>query len=371
MDNKRPIRILHVSYGMDLGGAETLIMNIYRNIDREKVQFDFLLSSNDKTAYEDEIISLGGIIHHIPKYLGYNKASYDKELKAFLIEHPEYLIIHDHLNYSASETFRIAGKLNRICIAHSHTAPDSFSFSDALKFFFRKDLYFRSDYRFACSNEAGEWLYRNKADYRLLKNGIDSEKYSFNEEIRIHKRQELGITEDQFVVGTVGRLVAIKNHARLLEIFMSILDKRKNSILVIAGDGPLRFDLEEKARKLSISDHVIFLGPRRDIPELLMAFDSFVLPSQYEGLGIALVEAMASGLPCIFTDSIPSEVNLIPSLIHRISLNDDNNVWAETIIEATPLEERKNGSLIVKDRGYDIKETAKELQDFYLKISSS
>ena len=150
-----------------------------------------------------------------------------------------------------------------------------------------------------------------------------------------------------------------------------ILDKRKNSILVIAGDGPLRFDLEEKARKLSISDHVIFLGPRRDIPELLMAFDSFVLPSQYEGLGIALVEAMASGLPCIFTDSIPSEVNLIPSLIHRISLNDDNNVWAETIIEATPLEERKNGSLIVKDRGYDIKETAKELQDFYLKISSS
>ena len=120
MDNKRPIRILHVSYGMDLGGAETLIMNIYRNIDREKVQFDFLLSSIEKTAYEDEIISLGGIIHHIPKYLGYNKASYDKELKAFLIEHPEYLIIHDHLNYSASETFRIAGKLNRICIAHSH-----------------------------------------------------------------------------------------------------------------------------------------------------------------------------------------------------------------------------------------------------------
>ena len=351
MDNKRPIRILHVSYGMDLGGAETLIMNIYRNIDREKVQFDFLLSSIEKTAYEDEIISLGGIIHHIPKYLGYNKASYDKELKAFLIEHPEYLIIHDHLNYSASETFRIAGKLNRICIAHSHTAPDSFSFSDALKFFFRKDLYFRSD-------------------YRLLKNGIDSEKYSFNEEIRIHKRQELGITEDQFVVGTVGRLVAIKNHARLLEIFMSILNKRKNSILVIAGDGPLRLDLEEKTRKLSISDHVIFLGPRRDIPELLMAFDSFVLPSQYEGLGIALVEAMASGLPCIFTDSIPSEVNLIPSLIHRISLNDDNNVWAETIIEATPLEERKNGSLIIKDRGYDIKETAKELQDFYLKISS-
>lgn len=364
-----PIRILQISYAMNRGGAETLIMNLYRNINRNKVQFDFLLHDNEESEYEAEIKEMGGIIYRIPRFLGYNKLSYDRELKKFLISHPEYHIIHDHLMDSASETFKVAKKLGRITIAHSHIANVPFSISNSFRFFFRKNLYKISDYRFACSEDAGNWLYRGKADFKVLNNGIETQKYSFSEELRTQKRKELGIDKDEFALLTIGRMVPQKNQKRLINIFCSVLKNNPKSSLTIIGEGPLENELKTTVKELGIEKAVSFLGVRSDIPYLLNAFDAFVLPSLFEGLGIVLVEAEASGLPCIFTNTLPKEVDLIPNLIHRVSLTSDNDTWANVILNSEQLKPRSLGSELIAKANYDIKKISEDLESFYLSIS--
>ncbi|MGN1190482.1 MAG: glycosyltransferase, partial [Candidatus Ornithospirochaeta sp.] len=363
MNNNLPIRVLQISYSMDLGGAETLIMNLYRNIDRTKVQFDFLLHSEKESSYDKEILKLGGRIYRIPRFLGYNKLSYDKNLREFLSEHPEHKIIHDHLMDSASETFRVAKEMGRITIAHSHTADVSPSISEMVRAYFRKDLYKRSDYRFACSEKAGKWLYRDKADFKVLNNAIDTASFRFSDSERKKIRKELGISDDSFLVGTVGRMAVEKNQLRLLEIFKNLLNEKKNARLLIVGDGPLYKELKERVNKLGIDDYVIFTGSRSDVPSLLSGMDSFVLTSFNEGLGIVLIEAMASGLPCVFTSTIPQEVNISPYLVHRVSLDAQDSDWVKEILSSKALDNREEGYEIVKNKGFDIKSVAKEMEE--------
>lgn len=365
------VRILQISYGMDRGGAETLIMNIYRNIDRTKVQFDFLLHNPERTAYEDEIESLGGRIYRIPRFLGYNKFSYDRNLKKFLLSHPEYRIIHDHLMDSADETFRVAKKLGRITIAHSHIAQTYSSLSDIIRFFFRRNLYKTASYRFACSKEAGDWLYRKKADYVVLNNGIDTERYKFLKEIRDRKRNELGIAPETFLITNIGRMVGQKNQKRLLDIFALYHDTDKDSKLAVIGTGPLENELKEKTEKKGLADDVLFLGSHSDVNEILMASDLFLFPSLFEGLGIVLVEAEATGLECVFSSNIPGEVDLIPSLMTRVSLEDTDEEWARRIreVKSDKKPERNEQYLAVRNKGYDIRKSAAFMEDFYLRIS--
>ena len=365
----KPIRVLQISYAMDLGGAETLIMNLYRNIDRSKVQFDFLLHCSHESAYEKEIQSLGGKIYRIPRYLGYNKLSYERDLTNFLNSHPEYLIIHDHLMNSASETLKVAKKLGRIGIAHSHIANNPFSLTELYRFFFRKDLWKIADYRFACSEEAGKRLYRNKADFIILKNGIMTEKFKYTDAMRENKRSSLGLKETTKVIGTIGRMVKQKNQVRLLYIMKRLVELNEDTKLLLIGEGPLESDLRMTTRKLNLEDKVLFTGPRTDVNELLSAMDVFVLPSLYEGLGIVLVEAQASGLPCIFSDIIPNDVDLIPELIHRVSLSASDDIWANSIQNCEQMNRRDDAWKAVADRGYDIKSSVQQLQDFYLGLS--
>ena len=364
-----PLRVLQISYAMDLGGAETLLMNLYRNIDRTKVQFDFLLHCPNESAYEKEILSLGGRIYKILRYLGFNKFSYERKLTEFLNAHPEHIIIHDHLMDSASETLRIAKKLGRITIAHSHAASAPFSLKDIYRFFFRRNLWKIADYKFACSEEAGKWLYRGKADFTILKNGIITERFKFSEEAREIKRKEFGIDESTRLIGTIGRMVESKNQIRLLEIMTNLISVDDKSILMIIGEGPLESKLKAYARKHKLEDKVIFTGPRTDANELLMAMDCFVLPSLSEGLGIVLIEAQATGLPCVFSDIVPKDVDLVPQLIHRLSLYDSDETWVRAILNSHPLNERDSAWKGVDDKGYDIKDSAEQLQQFYLKLS--
>ena len=365
----QPIRVLQISYAMDLGGAETLLMNLYRNIDRTKVQFDFLLHCPDESAYEKEILSLGGKIYRIPRYLGINKFSYERNLSGFLKAHPEHLIIHDHLMDSASETLRIAKKLGRITIAHSHAASTPFSLKDIYRFFFRRNLWKIADYRFACSNEAGRWLYRGKADFIILKNGIITNRFEFSERTREIKRKEFGIDDSTKIVGTIGRMVEDKNQIRLLEIMKNLISVDAKSVLVIIGEGPLESKLKSVTKKLNLEDKVIFTGSRTDANELLVSMDCFVLPSKSEGLGIVLIEAQATGLPCVFSDVVPKEVDLIPELIHRVSLSDSDDSWTKTILCSHPLDNRECACKAVADKGYDIKDSTEQLQKFYLDLS--
>lgn len=366
IESMKPIRVLQVSYDMGLGGAETLIMNLYRNINRERVQFDFILHSDTESAYDKEILSLGGRIFRMPRFLIYNKFSYEKELTAFLKSHPEIHILHDHLMDSASETLRIANKLGLITISHSHTAYPKFELTSPIRFLMRKNLYKIADYRFACSSMAGEWLYRRKADFKVVANAIDTRRFAFSEERRRNKRKELGLASKDKVFGTVGRLIDYKNQIRMLEFFPLILEKESDAKLVLIGEGPERPNLEKKVHEMNLQNNVLFAGGRQDTYELLSAFDVFLLTSFYEGLGIVLIEAQAAGLPCIFTSSVPKDVNLIPSLIHRVSLDESNEIWANNAMQAKALNEREKAHFLVKEAGFDIKETVTWLENFYL-----
>lgn len=364
------IRVLHISYGMDRGGAETLIMNIYRNIDRNKVQFDFLLHSPTKTAYEDEINELGGRIYHIPRFLGFNKLTYDKSLKDFLSNHKEYQIIHDHLMDSATETFKVAKKLGRTTIAHSHTVQKYNSISSIVRFFFRMNICKYADYCFACSEEAGIWMYRGKKKFTVINNAIDTSKYAFNEDTREKVRKSLKLSSSDFVVGTVGRLAKEKNQKRLINIYSQLARQKENSKLIIVGDGRLRRELEQECKTLDIADKVSFLGSRDDIPSLLCAFDLFLFTSYSEGLGISIIEAEASGLPIVMPTSMPQEVDIIKPLIARVDLDSSNNEWVNKIL-SSPIIERATQYKKVANVGYDIEENAIALENFYISIISN
>lgn len=309
----KPIRILHVFGRLNRGGAEMMIMTLYRNIDRTKVQFDFIVHANEKCAFEDEVRFLGGNIYKVPRYNGKNHFQYKKAWNEFFQNHPEYKIIHGHIRSTASIYLKIAKKLGLITIAHSHNTSSGGGFSAVVKNILQYPIRSIADYLFACSRAAGEWLYGKRAckgdNFFILNNAIDTEKFIFNEETRLKKRKELQI-EDKFVIGHVGRFHPQKNHYFLIDIFKEIYNINKNSVLLLIGDGDLKKSIQEKVEDLGLSNNVVFTGVRPNVPELLQAMDVFLFPSLYEGLPVALIEAQAAGLPCIVSDKITTDTKI-------------------------------------------------------------
>ena len=359
----KPLRVLHVSAGMNRGGSETFMMNLYRNVDRNKVQFDFILHTNEECAYNEEIRDLGGRIFSVPRYRGVNHFSYVRAWSAFFKEHPEYRIIHGHVRSTASIYLKIARKYGLKTIAHSHNTSSGKGIDAIVKNILQYPIRFIADYCFACSKSAGYWLFGQKRDFQVLNNSIDTAEFTFNENVRDKKREELKI-QNKLVIGHVGRFHSQKNHIYLIDIFNALHAKNDNSVLLLVGDGELRASIEEKIRSLNLTNNVILTGVRSDIPELLQAMDVFVFPSLFEGLGIVVVEAQAAGLPCIVADTIPREAH-VTNLIENLSLNEPPVIWAKTILRKLSYKRRDTQQEIIKC-GYDIKETVKWLEEFYL-----
>ena len=230
-----------------------------------------------------------------------------------------------------------------------------------------------ADCFFACSIPAGKWLFGKKVvnsnRFKVLKNAIDTKKYTFDYEKRIRIRNEFGITEDAFVVGHVGRFVDVKNHTFLIDIFKEITNKNNNAILLLVGEGELKASIKNKAISLGLSNKVVFTGLRDDIPNILSAMDVFVFPSLFEGLGIVAVEAQAAGLHTICADTIPSEAR-ITDLFHYISLNEPAEKWADSIKKYDNGYKRENMQNEIVKAGYDIDASVKWLEIFYEKINS-
>ena len=362
-----PIRVLQVFASLDRGGAETMIMNIYRKIDRTKVQFDFVVNEQESVySYEDEIKELGGRIFHVPKYNIINYLSYKRAWKDLLSAHPEWKIIHGHHTSSAFVYLQVAKARNRVTIAHSHTAGRESSLKSNIKVLLRYPLRYIADFLFACSELAAKWMFgKYYTSAYIINNAIDAQKFSFRENIREVKRKELGI-ENKFVIGHIGRFQTQKNHKFLIDVFKIIHSRNNNAVLLLVGDGELRQTIIEKVENLGLSDNVIFTGVRSDIPELLQAMDVFVFPSLYEGLGIAVIEAQAAGLHCIVADTIPKEA-YITDLIESIPLTEKEDIWAERILKYNNGYNRQNTYEEVKSKGYDIYETTRWLEEFYLK----
>ncbi len=362
------IRVLQVLGALDRGGAETMVMNLYRNIDRSKIQFDFVIHTERKCDYTDEIEAMGGKIYSVQRYKGYNHFPYVNEWKRFFEKHTEYRIVHAHIRSTASIILNIAGKYGLFTISHSHSTSSGNGISAIVKNILQYSIRNVADYYFACSVQAGQWLYGKKVvsstNFKVLKNAIDVTMYPYSVEKREKVYRELQIPDGSFVIGHVGRFVEVKNHIFLIEVFEKIYALNNKAVLLLVGDGPLMNEVMQKCKNKEFENSVFFLGGRNDVAKLLSAMDVFVFPSVYEGLGIVAIEAQAAGLHTICADTIPEEAR-ISGLFHYLSLNDTKDRWAEEILKYSESYKREDMTSTVIEAGYDICSTAKWLQDFY------
>lgn len=362
------IRVLQVVGKMHYGGMETLIMNVYRHIDREKVQFDFLVHYEEPGEYDEEIRALGGKIYVMPRTVPQNYFRYKKALRAFFTEHQEYTVIHGHLQSVAFLYHQIAKETGkRFCITHAHLAGIDHDIKGRISY--QTSLWAQkyTDAFFGCSMDSCKFFFKNAIKQgkpmTVINNGIETEKYQFSQEQREQVRKELEL-DNHLVIGHVGRMANQKNHAFLIQIFAEIVKKRPDSILLSIGTGPLESQIKQQVKDLKLEDHVRFLGPRGDVSRLLQGMDLFLFPSLYEGFALTLVESQAAGLKS-FTSVGISEVVKITDLLDFINLEQPPEYWADRVLQALPYE-RENTRKKIIAAGYDIETTAKELEAFYL-----
>jgi len=371
MKKKEPIRIAQIMGKWVGGGVEAVVMNYYRHINREKVQFDFICDDDSTCIPKEEIESLGGKVILIPPYQKVLK--YHKKLKNILKD-GQYKIVHSHIN--ALSVFSLwAAKSAKVPvrIAHSHSTSNKKEWKKTLlKNLLRPfSKVFATDY-FCCSELAGRWLFGNKTYDKgkvyLLNNAIDVDKFKYNEKVRKQKRKELNIKDNQLVIGHIGRFVQQKNHEFLIDIFNEIHKQNKNTILLLAGDGPLKEEIKIKVKELNLEKNVKFLGQRNDANELYQAFDAFVLPSLYEGLPVVGVEAQAAGLPCFFSTDMTKETKVLDEAIF-IELVSTPKQWSNTILKVLKEIKRKDTSKELTDNNFNISVETEKLEQQYDKFN--
>ena len=368
--SKQRIIVAHIIGKWIGGGVESVVMNYYRNIDREKIQFDFICDEDSTNIPYEEIKKLGGRVILVPPYQRLIK--YTKELKKVFKEN-KYKIVHSHINTLSVFPLYVAKKSGiPIRIAHSHSTTNNAEWKKNIaKQLLRPfSKIYATDY-FCCSELAGRWQFGNKTYNKgkvfLLNNAIDITKFKYDEKIRERKRQELGINKDALVIGHIGRFVTVKNHSFLLEIFKEINKKEENSKLILVGQGPLENKIKNKINSLHLNEKVIFLGQRNDANELYQAFDVFLLPSLYEGLPVVGVEAQASGLLCILSNNTTKETKILQDTLFE-SLEKDAKYWSELVLESYKNHKRQNTEQELIQGGFYIKEEAKKLTAKYFDI---
>lgn len=367
----KPIHILHVLGGLDAGGAESFVMNLYRSVDRTQVQFDFIKHVSQKGMFEDEILSLGGKIFTCPRYTGKNHFTYCKWWNDFFLNHPEYKIIHGHVRSTSAIYLSIAKKHGLTTIAHSHSTSNGKGLLGLVKTIMQYPTRYIADYLFSCSDLAGKWMYGEKAtkqdNYQMIPNGIDIHRFTYSEAKRKIVRQSLGILEDEFVIGHIGRFTKPKNHIFLLQTFSAYLKKHPHSRLLLVGDGTLLQPMKKICGQMNIMNHVIFTGARSNTEDYYQVMDVFAFPSLWEGLPVSVVEAQASGLPCLISDNITRNVQLT-SLPKYLPVTD-MTAW----LNAFEIESQKKRTGCSEEnqrklRAFDAKEVARKLSAFYLKL---
>lgn len=361
------IRILHYGLSENRGGIETYLNKLWMNIDKSHFVFDFLDTNEGNPCFYEEFTSMGSKFYKITS----RKKSIRKNREELenLFSSEKFDILHCHLNtLSYIEPIKIAIKHGCKVIVHSRSsnAPDSIKtkilhYVNYLYLKKNKDVV-----KLAVSNLAGEWLFGKEASYQIVNNGIDVNIFKFDRNIRNIKRKELGI-EDKFVIGHVGALNYPKNHEYLFMIFKNYLNINNNSILLLVGDGALKEYLKDLAHKFNIEDKVVFLGIRRDIPELMFAMDHFVFTSHYEGFPNVVLEAQTTGLPCLISDNITPEV-IISNNCKALSIKIDPARWATQIFESDVCLNRHFEYEVIQNHGYSVREEIKKIEKIYFEI---
>ncbi len=370
------IRILHVLGRLDRGGAETMIMNLYRHIDRERIQFDFVIHTEETCDYTKEILALGGRIYSMLPFQTSTALGYQRRWRDFFRAHPVYTIVHGHMRSTASLYLHEAKRAGCLTIVHSHNTSSGRGFSALVKNILQFPLRYQADYLFACSRQAGIWLYGERAcrrgNFRILKNGIETEAFRFDGGAREAKRRELLPEAERSgkwpVFLHIGRLETQKNHRFLLEIMKEIVKRCPDARLWLCGAGPLKEALQTQARAMGLKEQVRFLGVRTDVSALMQAADVMVFPSLFEGLPVTLVEAQAAGLPVLMSDTVTEEV-ILTDLVQSLPLSVPAAHWAQKACEmAAGSRETARADYVecVSRNGYDAAANAAALSRFYL-----
>lgn len=355
------IRVLQIVTYMGRGGLETMIMNYYRNIDRNKVQFDFLVHRQEEADYDKEIVALGGKIYHMPMLNPFSK-SYFNALDSFFKEH-KYDIVHCHLDCMSAYPLKIAQKNGvRVRIAHSHNKSQDKNLKYPIKLYSKRLIPKYATHLLSCGKEAGDWMFNGKP-YTILNNAIDAQSYRFDKQIREEMREQLGFNQEDFVIGHVGRFNHQKNHNFIIDVFNFVHKKNTAAKLVLVGTGDGQKAIKEKVESLALSDSVLFLGNRTDVNKILQAMDVFLFPSLYEGLPLSIIEAQAAGLPCVISDNVPPEC-IVTDLIEAASLDDALAKW-EIVITSQKSVKRKDTYELIKKSGFDVKSNVLVLEKMY------
>lgn len=362
-----PIRVLVLDTVMDRGGAEAMMMNYLRYMDRTKVQLDFMVNRDYKADYEDEIKELGGRIYRMCPMYPKNFIKYKKQIREFLKEHQEYKIIHSNLEERSYFALKEAKKLNiPVRISHSHNAPKGFNLKTIVRYYFRARLTPQVTHMFTCGIEAGDWLYgkKNREKFIMQNNAIDAKSYEYNEEMERKIKKEFHL-EGKFVIGHVGRFFPQKNHSFLIDVFKEVYKKDKTAVLILVGRGELKEEIENKVRLLGLEEAVRFTGVRSDVNNIMQSFDLFLLPSLFEGFPVTMVEAQAAGLKCIISDKVPKQCDITGN-VEVVSLEESPEKWAEKILKYKDSYKKESMYKKIVQANFDIKENALWMENFYI-----
>jgi glycosyltransferase involved in cell wall biosynthesis len=370
------VRVLHATHAMDRAGVETMLMNYYRYIDRKKLQFDFLLtcSPTHKCDYEEEIIAMGSRIFYLPRLIPYAPWNYLNAMDSLFKGHPEYKILHSHTSATGVFSLFVAKKNNvPVRIAHSHSIRGGKLLKHFATSVLKLFLQHVGTHFFACSTDAAEWLYgtkfvRNKGVF-ILKNAIQASLYSYNEEKRFNIRLERG-WNDKFIIGHTGRFSYLKNHEFVLDVFKHIKLLCPQARLLLVGDGEERESIERKIKTEGLEASVVLTGVVDNVFDYTQAMDVFLFPSLYEGLGMALIEAQAAGLPCFTSEMVPREV-AITDLVEFIPLSKGAEHWANKILQYKNGYVRQNTCNEIRESSYDVQQNVECLEKYYIEAFAS
>mgnify|MGYP001414651808 CR=1 FL=1 len=349
MDNTHKIRILHVVYCMDPGGIENWLMNILRVTNRDIFHMDFLFHTKKISAYDEEILALGSNILRCP--WSKNPLLYSRNFKIIIKKHGPYNVIHSHVHHFSGWILRAAYQAGiKIRIAHSHNnINDLISRENWIRkayYFYMKYLIKRyASVGIAASIQSAKSLFgpkwENTNRWQLIQYGINVNPFQMSVD-KNALRRKLGITDDSLVVGHVGRFCEQKNHPFIIDIFSEIIRKDPFVRLILIGDGQQFSTIKKLSKKKGVYKNIIFTGSSSNVAELMLgAMDVFIFPSLWEGLGIVIVEAQAAGLPCILSERIPHEAEIVSSLIYRIPLSKSAKEWAEIIFDVHKMKKKK------------------------------
>lgn len=372
---KSALRVLHVLHSMNRGGAENAIMNYYRFMDRDKVQFDFLLTDSNKSDFEDEILSLGGRIYRVPALTISNPFKYINSINRFFKSHPEYKIIHSHTSSKSVIPLAIAKHNNiPVRISHSHSSKSEQGIKGIIRNALIPFLKSTANIYFSCGEQAAEWLYgrefQQRGKVQIIRNVINADKFIYNPEVRTDIRKKLGINDSTLVIGQTARFCKEKNHRFSIDIIREIKAVIPDARLLLLGDGPQRDDINEYAQNNGVSENVIMAGVIPNVYDYEQAMDAFILPSFYEGLPLSIIEAQVSGLPCFTTKGAVSEECSVTNLVKYLPLEAGASFWANEIIKIRDLK-RTDRFEQIKAAGYDACSAAKTLQNIYIGLAAS